>query len=212
MRRWVILAALGLAGPAAAYTVTLGAAPVGDRPSTLAPHAMPALQLAESPANSALAPVQATSSFGLKDMDSATRDKTEATLTRLGARPEGGRIIVTLPGDVLFDFDKSDIRADARPVLAQLAQVLLAMPEAPVEIVGHTDAKGSDDYNQALSERRAVSVRDWLVGRDIGSARLTTEGRGESVPVAPNQTADGQDDPAGRQKNRRVEFIIGTGG
>ena len=212
MRALAMVAAIGLAGPAAAYTVTLGAAPVGEKPSTVVPYGLPASTLAERPMASTLAPVQAQSSFGLKDMDSATLEKTQASLTQLGARQVGNQIIVTLPGDVLFDFDKSDIRADARPVLSQLAQVLLAMPEAPVEILGHTDAKGSDDYNQALSERRAESVRSWLGDLDVDAGRMTPEGRGEAQPVAPNQHPDGSDDPEGRQKNRRVEFIIGTGG
>ena len=123
MRALAMVAAIGLAGPAAAYTVTLGAAPVGEKPSTVVPYGLPASTLAERPMASTLAPVQAQSSFGLKDMDSATLEKTQASLTQLGARQVGNQIIVTLPGDVLFDFDKADIRADARPVLSQLAQV-----------------------------------------------------------------------------------------
>lgn len=212
MRALAMVAAIGLAGPAAGYTVVLGAAPVGEKPSTVAAHALPQSTLAEKPMASTLAPVQAQSSFALKDMDSAMLEKTQDTLTRLGARQEGSRIIVTLPGDVLFDFDKSDIRADARPVLSQLSEVLLAMPDAPVAILGHTDAKGSDEYNQALSERRADSVGSWLGDLGVDSGRMTPEGRGEAEPVAPNQHPDGSDDPEGRQQNRRVEFIIGTGG
>ena len=212
MRALAMVAAIGLAGPAAAYTVTLGADPVGERPSTVAPYVLPQSKLAEKPMASTLAAVQAQSGFGLKDMDSATMEKAQATLTQLGARQQGDQIIVTLPGDVLFDFDKSDIRADARPVLSQLAQVLVAMPDAPVAILGHTDAKGSEDYNQGLSEGRADSVGSWLGDLGVDSDRMTAEGRGEAEPVAPNQHADGSDDPEGRQQNRRVEFIIGTGG
>ncbi len=212
MRALAMVAALGLAGPAAAYTVTLGAGLVGEKPSTTAPYVLPGSVLVEKPMVSTLAPVQAQSSFGLKDMDSATMAKTQASLTQLGARQEGSQIIVTLPGDVLFDFDKSDIRPDARPVLSQLSEVLLAMPDSPVEILGHTDAKGSNDYNQALSERRAGSVRSWLGDLGVDAGRMTPEGRGEAEPVAPNQNPDGSDDPEGRQQNRRVEFIIGAGG
>lgn len=63
---------------------------------------------------------------------------------------------------MLFDFDKSEIRADARPVLSKLASVIQAMPDVPVTIVGHTDSKGDDDYNQHLSQDRAASVEAWL--------------------------------------------------
>ena len=160
MRRLALIAAIGLAGPAAGYTVTLGAPPVGDAPSGVRPHMLGVSKLVPKPMDSSFAPKAVASTFGLSKMDSAMRDKTQATLTRLGARQQGSRIIVTLPGDVLFDFDKSDIRSDARPVLAQLSEVLLAMPDAPVEILGHTDAKGGDDYNLALSERRARAGRD----------------------------------------------------
>lgn len=195
-------------GPAAAYRVTRGAAPVGDAPSRFEPRDFPASRLAERPQPSTAGPPAQASSFGLKNMDSETRSRTEATLTELGARRDGDRILVTLPGDVLFDFDRADIRADARPVLARLAQVLSAMGDAPLDIVGHTDAKGADDYNQDLSERRAKAVSDWLAGLGIAAGRIATSGRGESVPVAPNTRPDGRDDPDGRQRNRRVEFMI----
>lgn len=117
--------------------------------------------------------------------------------------------VISLPGDVLFDFDKSDIRADAEPVLAQLANLIEKLPQAPVEIEGHTDSKGADAYNQDLSERRADSVKAYLVGGlGVTSERLRTRGHGEKRPVAPNSNADGSDNPAGRQLNRRVEVII----
>lgn len=104
-------------------------------------------------------------------MDSETRLATEKSLTTLGAKKEGNKIVVTLPGDVLFDFDKYDIREDARPVLSQLAEVLSVMPDASVTIVGHTDSMGSDDYNQSLSEDRAKSVQAWLADVDAPSPR-----------------------------------------
>lgn len=134
--------------------------------------------------------------------------RTEAALSDLGARPEGGRIVVDLPSDILFDFDKADIRPDARPVLSKLAGVLSAMKESRVSIIGHTDSKGSDDYNDRLSNRRAISVKNWLSESGVTS-EMTSEGKGERFPVALNNTADGMDDPKGRQLNRRVQFIIG---
>ncbi|WEZ85749.1 OmpA family protein (plasmid) [Rhizobium sp. 32-5/1] len=141
-------------------------------------------------------------------MSEETRVRTETALSELGAKPEGGRIIVDLPSDILFDFDKADIRPDARPVLTKLANVLAAMKERRVSIIGHTDSKGSDDYNDRLSSRRAISVKTWLSESGITS-EMTTEGKGERFPVAPNETAGGVDDPKGRQLNRRVQLIIG---
>ena len=194
-----------------AYTVTLGADRAGNALSRFEQAEFPASRFAERPMASSFAEAGQKSSFTLTEMDSDLREKTLATLSRLGAREENGRIIITMSGDVLFDFDKTDIRTDARPVLAQIAEILVAMPTAPVEVIGHTDAKGSDDYNQDLSERRALSVRDWLVKQGVQDQKLTTSGEGESMPVAPNQNADLSDNPEGRQKNRRVEFIIETG-
>lgn len=207
--------AAGLLIPAVAsastYTVTAGSGPIGEKPSRFEPFDLPASRFAPRQKDSSATTSEGSSSFGLKNMDDATRLKTEAVLSALGARQEGNRIIVALPADVLFDFDRSDIRPDARAVLGQLSGILLAMPKSPVGITGHTDAKGSDDYNQRLSQQRATSVRKWLAQLGVAERRMTTSGKGESEPVAPNQNTDGSDDPAGRQKNRRVEFSIGTG-
>jgi OOP family OmpA-OmpF porin len=116
--------------------------------------------------------------------------------------------VITLSDRVLFDFDKSDIRPDASKVLDVLATALKSVPAKSMEIRGHTDAKGSDDYNQALSERRAQSVVHALQSR--ASARdATARGYGESQPVAPN-TLRGADNPGGRQLNRRVEIFVRT--
>lgn len=132
-------------------------------------------------------------------------------LSELGARETARGTVVSLPGDVLFDFDRWSIRADARPTLAKLAELIARSPGVPVVVEGHTDAKGSEAYNQRLSERRADSVADWLARqRGVDPARLGRRGLGESEPVAPNARADGSDDPAGRQRNRRVEVILGN--
>lgn len=192
------------------YVVTHDPAPVGEAPSAVASRAIPQSTLAPRAAASTAAPLDLGSTLGLaKGGDAAALSRAESALTELGATTQDGRIHVSLPGDVLFDFDKSDIRPDARAVLERLAEALAALPDVPVAIVGHTDAKGADDYNQALSERRAQSVRSWLAQRDIPASRLSASGKGEAQPVAPNTRPDGQDDPAGRQRNRRVEFIIG---
>lgn len=132
----------------------------------------------------------------------------QRVFSEFNARQTAGGIVLTLPENVLFDFDASDLRADAEQALAQIQTVLAAYPDAPVQIVGHTDARGADAYNQALSERRAESVRAWLAGRGVAASRLSAVGRGKTEPVAPNETPDGRDDPAGRQQNRRVEIVL----
>lgn len=116
--------------------------------------------------------------------------------------------VITLNDAVLFDFDKSDIRADAASVLDTLAAALQKVPAKSMEIRGHTDAKGSDDYNMRLSDQRAQAVIAAL--RQRGAAQsATAKGYGETQPVAPNML-NGQDNPAGRQLNRRVEIFVRT--
>jgi outer membrane protein OmpA-like peptidoglycan-associated protein len=111
--------------------------------------------------------------------------------------------------DFLFDFNRAELRAEAAPALAELAHHVILADKA-VLIEGHTDAIGSEAYNQGLSERRAVAVRIALAGRGLPLASLNVRGYGKSRPVAPNQHSDGSDDPDGRQMNRRVEVVINT--
>ncbi len=116
---------------------------------------------------------------------------------------------VSLNADVLFDFDKSDIRKDAEDSLKKLAIVIREKGKKQVAIYGYTDAKGSDSYNQNLSEKRAESVKAWLVDNEKVSADLLhTKGYGETNPVADNTNPDGSDNPEGRTRNRRVEILI----
>jgi outer membrane protein OmpA-like peptidoglycan-associated protein len=133
----------------------------------------------------------------------ATVQEVRQAMKSLGAQETNLEVRVALPADVLFDFDKADIRSDAAQALAQLATVIRAYPSGRVELEGHTDAKGDDAYNQRLSLRRAEAVKRWLTEREaIAADRFVTRGAGESRPVA------GNDDEAGRQKNRRVEAVI----
>jgi outer membrane protein OmpA-like peptidoglycan-associated protein len=120
------------------------------------------------------------------------------------------RVRYRLSGDILFDFDKSDIRPRAEVILADLAaRIARGSAGATVRVEGHTDAKGSDDYNQALSERRAASVKEWFARLGgIEESLISTQGFGETRPVTPNQRTDGTDDPVGRQQNRRVEIVV----
>lgn len=136
----------------------------------------------------------------------------EGALRDLGAKTIGNEIVVDLPSDVLFDFDKHNIRPDAADALGKLLTIINAQgASAPIRIEGHTDSIANDAYNQRLSERRAASVKAWLAGRGVDGARVGTRGLGESRPRAPNAKPDGSDDPEGRQQNRRVEIFITRG-
>jgi len=119
----------------------------------------------------------------------------------LQAKPTDRGLVVTL-GDVLFDTGKAGLKAGATSNLNKLVAFLNQYPDRTVVIEGYTDSVGSEDYNQGLSERRADSVKSYLAAQGIGGIRLSAVGKGESDPVA------GNDSPAGRQQNRRVEVII----
>lgn len=118
---------------------------------------------------------------------------------------EANSLLINLDSEVLFDVDKYDVRVhpEAEEVLKNLAIVLKEMDVKNFEIDGHTDSDASDEYNQVLSEKRANSVKNFLVSQGV-TAEITTKGYGESKPVASNDTAEG------KQKNRRVEIIIPT--
>lgn len=117
-------------------------------------------------------------------------------------------IKISLQGEILFDFDKSNLRPTAESTLAQVAKLIGSYPKAQVLIEGYTDSKGSDSYNAKLSDRRAVAVKNWFTKHGIASGSMQTHGWGAAKPVAPNKHPDGSDDPEGRQKNRRVEITI----
>jgi outer membrane protein OmpA-like peptidoglycan-associated protein len=101
-----------------------------------------------------------------------------------------------------FDFDRAVIKPEFEGVLDAGVEVLNENPGVSVQVGGHADAVGTDEYNQALSERRANAVRDYFVSKGIAASRLTAVGYGESQPVASNDTADG------RAQNRRVELKV----
>ncbi len=122
---------------------------------------------------------------------------TGVTVTR-----QGDNIVLNMPSDVTFAFDRSDIQPQFFPVLDDVAGTLNQYPQTLIDVVGHADSVGSDEYNQALSERRASSVANYLVSRNVMPARLYVAGMGERQPIASNDT------DAGRAKNRRVEIIL----
>lgn len=119
---------------------------------------------------------------------------------------------LSVVADALFDFDKSNLRADAEETLLAAAPEIKKLGSKPSRIEGHTDGKGGDAYNIKLSEARATTVRDWMARHDIVPAATPIKGFGKTKPVAPNTSADGKDDPVGRQKNRRVEVVFNTCG
>ncbi len=120
--------------------------------------------------------------------------------------PQATRL--TVQNDVLFDFDKAELRDSAAEALGRVAEIIRQRRPARVRVVGHTDSMGEDRYNQALSERRARSVEQWLAANGGGLPPMTVEGRGEAEPAAPNTTPEGRDNPEGRQKNRRVAVLL----
>jgi outer membrane protein OmpA-like peptidoglycan-associated protein len=104
--------------------------------------------------------------------------------------------------NVLFDFDKTAVKPDGAKILDRLIVFLKENADKKVELEGHTDSVGTDQYNQSLSEKRAVSVKDYLTKRGVAASRIATKGFGESKPIADNKTAEG------RAKNRRVEIKV----
>jgi outer membrane protein OmpA-like peptidoglycan-associated protein len=114
----------------------------------------------------------------------------------------GEGLQVTFESGLLFDFDSDVLRSEARKNLTTFAQSLDKYPNTEVLVVGHTDNKGTDEYNQSLSARRAAAAENYLVSQGVARTRLRSTGRGEAEPVVTNETEDG------RAKNRRVEVAI----
>lgn len=140
-----------------------------------------------------------------------TTTEVEQTLTELNAERTIEGIKINLQDNILFEFDKYAVRAVAKPTLSKINQLLKHYKDAQVFIYGHTDSKGDEDYNLDLSNKRAAAVKYYFVNvYNEEPTRLQTKGFGESKPIAPNNNPDGSDNPAGREKNRRVEFIIKT--
>lgn len=110
----------------------------------------------------------------------------------------GDDIYLNMPGNLTFASDSAAIRGDFYEVLNSVALVLEEYEKTIIEITGHTDSTGADDYNQRLSEQRAQSVASYLIGQQVHSQRVVTHGFGETSPIADNDT------PEGRQQNRRV--------
>lgn len=214
------LIAVAVPAPAHALEVVRSGRPLGDVPTHLAPAAgAPSTTLRSQPASGSLSSrTQDTTLRSSSGPQTILREaevpkerlaQTRALLVELKARPTPEQAIsIDLPADVLFDFDKAELRADAAPSLEKAAELIKSYAAAPLTVLGHTDGKGSDAYNDALSLRRAEAVARALHRQTGRQARV--EGLGKRQPVAPNTTPDGRDDPEGRQLNRRVQILIGV--
>jgi OOP family OmpA-OmpF porin len=122
-------------------------------------------------------------------------------LAELQAKETERGLVLTL-GDVLFESNQAELRADAMRTLYPLVTLLKERPQRSIVIEGHTDSSGAESYNQELSQERATAVREFLVSNGINPERIMARGYGEAHPVAANNTE------AGRQENRRVEVIV----
>lgn len=130
------------------------------------------------------------------------REQTAGTGIDVTETDGGNAILVNLPNGVTFDVDSSTVKPAFGATLDRVAQSLVQYPNSLIDVYGHTDSTGSDTYNQALSERRARAVADYLTSRGVGYARIRSQGFGESQPIASNDTEQG------RSANRRVEIKI----
>jgi outer membrane protein OmpA-like peptidoglycan-associated protein len=150
--------------------------------------------------SSTLASASSGVSFGAAELGFPSRNDIRETAQELR---------IELAADVLFDFDKADIRPEAAAALGEAAELIRQKSRGPVRVQGHTDSRGGDAYNQKLSERRAAAVALWLRTRGgLTTKQFQTSGLGSLQPAVPNQKPDGSDDPEGRQKNRRVTLTI----
>ena len=133
-------------------------------------------------------------------------DKQQAELEQIRGvevdRTAEDELKVVVRNEVLFDVDSSSLRSVSRDTLSEMADVFARYPDTNILVEGHADSTGAATYNQGLSERRAVSVRNYLMSNGVSSNRITAVGYGEQAPRATNST------PEGRQLNRRVEIKI----
>ncbi len=126
-------------------------------------------------------------------------------LTKLFPPPVG---IVEELENIYYEYDKYELLPSSYPSLDRLAQNLISNPNVVIELAGHTDGNGTDEYNNKLSQQRARSCVDYLIGKGVSSKQLLPKGYGKTVPLAPNTNPDGSDNPEGRAKNRRTEFKV----
>jgi outer membrane protein OmpA-like peptidoglycan-associated protein len=134
----------------------------------------------------------------------------EITSSQIRVQENEYLAIITLPADILFDSNKDMIRPDAEKMLRQVSQAINNhYPNTWLQILGHTDSSGKEDNNLVLSEQWVAAVQRWLSEKGgIDISFISKEGYGEAQPIAPNKKSDSSDNPAGRQRNRRIEIVI----
>jgi outer membrane protein OmpA-like peptidoglycan-associated protein len=183
MRRWLVvgLVVVALAGP--------GCAGWSERSGTT-----------KGAADDTGARAAASTAVGY--MDRQTREIEQVLASQDRIAREGDTLRASLSSDVLFESGGARLQPGAGAKLRQIAQVLQRYPRTSVDVVGHTDNRGSEGHNQALSQRRATAVRDDLVKAGVDASRVTARGEGERTPVAKNETA------TGRATNRRVDITV----
>lgn len=136
-------------------------------------------------------------------MDAQERKLREQTAgTGVDVIRDGDNLLLRMPSGITFATDSSVVQPQFQPTLNDVGAILAQYPKTYIDVLGHTDSDGADAYNQALSERRARSVADYLVSKGVQSARIATRGYGETQPIASNATAEG------KASNRRVEIKI----
>jgi outer membrane protein OmpA-like peptidoglycan-associated protein len=131
---------------------------------------------------------------------------TDLTDQQVSDNLNDGKSIVL--NDLFFIYDKDRLISESKPDLSKVIKYMQNNPDVKVVLEGHTDFKGELDYNQSLSEKRSLRVKNKLIAAGIKSSRISTKGYGENKPIAPNSNPDGSDNPEGRQMNRRVEIKI----
>ena len=138
----------------------------------------------------------------LAQQEQAARERLRSQLSAVLETRETARGLIMEMPDVLFDFNKYSLKPAAREKLAKVSGILLAYPDLKVQVEGHTDSIGTEEYNQKLSEERADAVKSYLVTQNVQDNNVTAEGYGKNDPIADNSTA------SGRAKNRRVELVV----
>jgi len=168
---------------------------------TEAPAPQPTPTPAPAPRPAAPPPPKDTDGDGVIDPNDECPGTPAGVKVNAKGCPEVGEKLISLEG-INFDFDSATIKPEYASILDGAVQALEGNPSVHVVVEGHTDSRGSEAYNQKLSEERAAAVVSYLVGKGIDAARLTSVGRGESAPVAPNDTAENM------YKNRRVDLVV----